>query len=185
MSGQVRIQMELGFALNARVPIGIDPEKVREIPLTKGLVAIVDADDYERLSQWKWCIQGRYAVRSNKGHMKMHRIILGIQNSKDLLVDHINRNPLDNRKLNLRIADYSINGWNSKMQSNNTSGYRGVCSFKGKWQADIHVNMKLIYLGRYSNIIDAALAYDRAVIKYRGADAPLNFPERIGEDNVR
>ena len=88
-------------------------ESYREMPLTKGKVAIVDADDYEWLSQWKWsarfCNSIWYAVRGStcggkRKDFSMHREILGLRAGDGREVDHINRNSLDNRRINLRVS---------------------------------------------------------------------------------
>lgn len=105
----------------------------RLIPLTQGHNAIVDVDDFERLSQWNWAvIKGtrsltNYAYRS-EGHggrkIFMHRIVLGLKDAE--LADHINKNGLDNRKCNLRKATVSQNCQNRRTPKNNTSGFKGV-----------------------------------------------------------
>lgn len=97
---------------------------MKEIPLTKGLVAIVDDDDYERVCVFSWYAMPRkytaYAARSGprdeQGHREyipMHRFILGIRPEDGGVVDHINRNGLDNRRSNLRVTNKSGNALNS------------------------------------------------------------------------
>ena len=77
---------------------------MKEIKLTKGKVAIVDNDDFEFLNIQKWYLSSHgYAVTGKSPHQYMHRIIN--KTPKNLLTDHINRNTLDNRKINLRNAD--------------------------------------------------------------------------------
>jgi hypothetical protein len=97
---------------------------------------------------------------------------------ENYVVDHINRNPLDNRRCNLRYATYQQNTINRKAQKNNKSGYRGVSLYKNrnycKWRARIKVNEKSIYIGYYKNKIDAAKAYNKAAKKYFGDFAVLN-----------
>jgi len=164
---------------------------MKEIPLTQGRVALVDDEDYEWLNQWKWCAYKHrytfYAHRCvwNKGKkitMKMHREILGLILKDGKVGDHKDRNGLNNQKDNLRIVNNSLNGYNCKMQTSNTSGYRGVnhCEKQyGYWRVRIGVNRQRIECGMFKNILDAAKVYDKAAIKYYGDNAILNFPKRI------
>lgn len=129
---------------------------MKEIPLTQGKVAIVDDEDYEWLMQWKWryligSTNGR-AVRSDKINGRyvtiyMHREI--VPGSK--MVDHINKNSLDNRKINLRPADYSLNSRNRNLQSNNSSGMAGVTWAKNRnrWLAFTRIYGKFKHIGYY------------------------------------
>jgi len=140
-------------------------------------VALVDDDDYERLSQFVWRFQkGRqtgYAVRGDG--ILMHSEVLGTA----LEVDHVNRNGLDNRKVNLRHATPSQQQAN-KIKGNwrkFTSKYKGVHFYQNRWQATICKNKKKIYLGRFLDEVDAARAYDRAAIELFGEFAATNFPE--------
>ena len=109
----------------------------------------------------------------------MHREVLRIPDH--LLVDHINRNGLDNRKANLRPATAAQNTRNqAKRQDRNfSSKYKGVSRNGGKklWQAVIHVNCMTMYLGSFHRETQAAKAYDRAARRYHGEFAVLNFPE--------
>jgi len=188
MNGIPESQMS-EFARDVTVPIGIENGTIRVIPLSQGLVTIIDMEDYEWLNQWKWHTEkGRhtyYAARTCGGRkvvrtlFKMHREILGLQHGDEREGDHKNRHGLDNRRLNLRIASRSLNRHNSLLYSNNVSGYRGVSwdSQNKKWQADLRINRKYIWLGRFASPYDAALAYDKAAIKYWGPNATLNFPK--------
>ena len=114
----------------------------------------------------------------------MHREILGLTYGDGKIADHRDRNGLNNQKHNLRIVTESLNGYNCKMQKSNTSGYRGVNHYKkqyGYWRVRIGVNKQRIECGIFKDVIMAALAYDKAAIKYFGEDAILNFPERRSE----
>lgn len=162
-------------------------ERSREIPLTKGQTAIVDAADYEWLNQWKWCAtsNGRtwYAVRwvSGGGRKRvaifMHRVILGIE--KGLFVDHIDHDGLNNRRANLRPVTNSQNLANSRKQARNTSGYKGVTwSKKYKvWVAHIVVNQRQRHVGQFATAEEAAHAYDAAAREAFGEYANVNFTE--------
>lgn len=168
-----------------------------EIPLTKGKVSIVDADKYDYLLQWNWhygssrgsLING-YAARAasrigrkNETEFKgsklifMHRQLLNPE--EGYFVDHINRNTLDNRIKNLRIATRAENAKNSGKNKTNTTGYKGVfIEKKGNYfayRARIKLNGEKINLGCFKTAVEAALAYDDAAIKYHGEFAFLNF----------
>lgn len=85
-------------------------------------------------------------------------------------IDHINRDPSDNRWCNLRIASYAENNRNKSIGIDNTSGYKGVNwhKHKNKWRSEIKVNKKAIHLGYYDNKEEAAEAYIQAAKKYHG-----------------
>ncbi len=139
--------------------------------------ALVDEGDIGLVSGYKWYLHPRgYAGHKNgKFQVLMHRLVMGITKGE---IDHINRNKLDNRRRNLRVVTASQNqAWKS-IQSNNTSGYRGVRWSKNAWQAGIKVNGRGIYLGRYQVKEDAARAYDQAAKTYFGEFANLNFKEQ-------
>jgi len=92
----------------------------------------VDDSDFESISETTWRRHSfGYAVKRVGGkQIFMHRMILDAPD--DMEVDHINGNPQDNRRSNLRLCTHRQNGINRKMSKNNTSGYRGVYFDKGK-----------------------------------------------------
>jgi hypothetical protein len=94
------------------------------------------------------------------------------------VIDHINRNGLDNRRANLRLATVTQNAWNSKKR-NSRSGYKGVwfAAEKGLWRAAIVNEGRKIHLGYFKDKTAAARKYDEAAKKYRGQFALLNFPD--------
>jgi hypothetical protein len=152
-----------------------------EILISDGNITIVDDEDFERLSQWKWSANGNgYAVRGehlgNRKYRKiyLHREILGAERGEK--VDHVNGNQLDNRKENLRIATQAQNAMNIGIRKNNKSGMKGVRyeERRSKWRAEIKVNYKNKFLGYFDNKIDAAKSYNTAAIKYHGEFARLN-----------
>ena len=153
----------------------------KEIQLTRGMVALVDDEDFVYLSKHNWYAhRGRdskdfYAVRSNRC-IRMHREIMNAKSGQ--FVDHRNGNTLDNRRSNLRFCTPSQSQMNRGIPPNNTSGYRGVFRDKrsGKWRAAIKINYKQIRLGNFIIKEDAARAYDTAAKKYHGEFARLNFP---------
>jgi hypothetical protein len=152
----------------------------RLIPLTRGRFAIVDADDYPRLSKYTWFAEGTqknyYAVRKQNGKsIKMHR---QITNAPDhLVVDHIDHQGLNNRKQNLRPCTFAQNCRNSRATARKTSKYKGVHWHKGqkKWAAQITADKKSYHLGYFYDEIAAARAYDKAARKLHGQFASLNF----------
>lgn len=149
---------------------------MKKIPLTRGMFALVDDEDYEFLSQWKWfCDSNNYAARGCKERILMHRLINKTPEGLD--TDHINGNRLDNRRSNLRSAHRWQNAVNRPRQSNNTSGFKGVSLHKrnGKWQAWVIQNKIQYHLGYFQTKYDAAAAVDREALKRTGEFARLNL----------
>lgn len=155
------------------------------IPLTKGKFAIVDPDDFFRLSGYKWQAKGDktfYATRAaprehgKLRHIPMHREILDVP--AGMVVDHINHNGLDNRKANLRPATFAQNVWSSARRRG-CSGYKGVSFDKERrlWNVNIAYYGKVEFLGSFSDKIEAAKVYDEAARKHHGEFATLNFPD--------
>jgi hypothetical protein len=161
----------------------------KEIPLTQGKFAIVDDDDYERVSQFKWCYDKKgYAVRGvtiNGKHttQSMHRFIMNCPPGYE--VDHKNGNGLDNRKENLRICTKAENVRNNYGRSHNTSGYKGVYWHKKakKWAAQLTTKGKNYHLGLYDNKEDAARAYNKKALELFGEFARINVIK--GDDSDR
>ncbi|MDR4987189.1 AP2 domain-containing protein [Bacillus cereus] len=153
----------------------------KKIKLNNGGFALVSDEDFEELSKYKWHRRSSdgYAARTiyENGKfttVRMHREI--IKAPPGLVVDHINRDRLDNRRENLRIATRSQNTANSIAPSTNKSGYKGVQYRKEqkRWRAVIRVNGKHISLGQYGTAEEAAQAYNEAAVKYFGEYARIN-----------
>ncbi len=127
----------------------------KQIPLSQGQFAIVDADDYEALSRFKWHCRNGYAVRNCKrtevgrASIHMHRVVN--KTPPGMEADHINRNRLDNRKCNLRACTLAENLRNKGDYRNNTSGVRHVYFNKaeGRFKAIVRINGKQKCLGTF------------------------------------
>lgn len=146
---------------------------------------LVDAEDYERMSQFNWFLHKGYAIRNlprvngrRLGGMLMHREIMGVVADQD--VDHINGVGLDNRKVNLRACVARQNGANQGVRKNNSSGYKGVAWFKrdAKWRAYVAYLGKQIHLGYFEDKHDAAKAYNEKAQELWGEYARMNDIKR-------
>jgi hypothetical protein len=152
---------------------------MKEIPLTHGIVALVDDGDFERLSQWKWHLkESGYAVRRSypsRKFISMHREVS--KPPAELEVDHINGNRLDNQAKNLRNCTRAENSHNTKAHNDNATGFKGVTYLKRrkKWMARICKNYLTTYLGYFETPEAAARAYDEAARKIFGTFANLNY----------
>jgi len=142
--------------------------------------AIVDPEDYEKIAVDDWQLYNNHNCKYYAARIEdckivfMHRQIMG--NPAGKVIDHRNREGLDNRKSNLRLATHSQNNCNRK-QIQGSSKYRGVNYVKNrkKWRAAINYNRIYKHLGFFENEEDAARAYDEAAKIYHGEFATLNF----------
>lgn len=145
------------------------------INLTKGKSVIVDDEDFIWLNNLKWhyrrCGNSGYAVRVpyKQPAVYMHRLIMLCP--IDFEVDHINGNPLDNRKENLRFCSRSENCRNSKIKSNNKSGFKGVDCLRGKWRVTIQGQ----HIGYFVTKEEVAKEYNREAIKRYSEFGKLNI----------
>lgn len=146
-----------------------------------GIKILIDKDDYEKIKNHTIGIMskgkngGRYAritvtINNKKKRVLLHRYIMNVHKKRLPIIDHKNRNTLDNRKSNLRLCTYSENMRNHGKRKDNSSGYIGVAWDKSrdKWKAYIQVNNKKISLGDFINKEDAVKAYLTASKKYHG-----------------
>lgn len=154
------------------------------IPLTRGKVATIDFEDFEKVRPYKWHavkMQARwYAMHrfGKHGHcMPMHRFILDAP--EGCQVDHEDGDGLMNRRYNIRLCSRSQNQQaKQRKRAGSTSQFRGVSWYSrdSVWVAQICKNGTWFYLGRYRDEEDAARAYDAAARKYFGEFASPNFP---------
>ena len=158
---------------------------MKEIPLTRGYVALVSDEDYPELSRYKWHVVGHgrrlYAARKHtvdgvKTSLYMHVAVM--QPPDGMQTDHIDGDSLNNQRHNLRNATLQQNNRNKRKQGGTVSQYKGVSWDKKlkKWRAWISHNNKRIYLGVHIYEEGAARAYDEAAKRYYGEFANLNFP---------
>jgi hypothetical protein len=162
-------------------------EPFRRVYVSDGRYALVDQQDFYRVSKLDWIIKedfdSVYAVRFFKETGRrsrldsMHRFIC--KPAKGLFIDHKNCNGLDNRRDNLRPATQSQNTCNRPKRRNTTSRFIGVHLAKKekRWAAQIKYKGGKKWLGYFDNEEDAARAFDRAARKYHGEFARLNFPQ--------
>lgn len=142
---------------------------------------LVDDEDWDRVKDYKWMLaleqSSFYIVTGQpkrKDRVRFHRLITNAVEGQ--IVDHINRNTLDNRKSNLRFVTAKENAQNRSKQKGTSSRYRGVtwCKRNKKWLAAIRsIIGKRKHLGYFNIEEDAARAYDKAVDFY-GSLAPKN-----------
>lgn len=154
------------------------------ILLSNGDLCFVDDDWHPMLScvNWNICTNRwtSYAVhreRYGQGRrhiVAMHRLILDAGPGE--VVDHINGNGLDNRRVNLRIVTTHENNLNRFKNTRGSSQFKGVTWAKERWQAQIKLHGQMYYLGRFESEIEAARAYDLAARKLFKEFAKLNFP---------
>ena len=153
-------------------------------PLKYRRVAVVDDEDYVRVTKHRWHID----IRSGQifTYIRQRRLPLGnyiLDLSFDTLVDHKDRRPDNNCRSNLRIATQSQNRANRRMSRQSKSGYIGVEPVSNqRYKGYINVNGKRISLGQYSTGEEAAIARDKAAREFHGDFAVLNFPNEESDD---
>lgn len=141
----------------------------------------IDYNDYEIICKYTWNQKNNtgyiYANHNNK-RIYLHRLLFNLT-EKNKYVDHINHNILDNRRKNLRVVSNSQNQMNRDKPKQNTSGIKGVYWHKNKekWQANIQVDNKLLYLGIFDSKQDAIKARKAAEKKYFNE---YNYYKNIG-----
>lgn len=147
----------------------------------KILEVLVDDDKYYELDKYWWTNRTGYVY--NKDGVLMHRYLLNAK-KEDPVVDHINKNKLDNRIANLRFSTSQKNSHNKTKTKNSTSNYFGVNKRKGVktgYTASISKDGIAYRLGTYTDEIEAAKVYDKKARELYGSFANLNFPDKVEE----
>jgi len=151
---------------------------IKRIPVGDGQYVLVDAADHEWLSRWTWHLTDGYAARwKGSKRIYMHREIA--RPPEGMIVDHINRNRMDNCRANLRVCTHQENMYNKAKRAGSCSRFKGVGYRKnrGQWFAEVRFEGKPIWLGFFDDEVEAARAYDRKAVEFFGEFAHLNFPE--------
>ncbi|MEK6879786.1 MAG: hypothetical protein AABY22_09275 [Nanoarchaeota archaeon] len=165
----------------------------KRIKLTKGKYAIVDNDSFELIKDYKWRAKkdkntyyaySRHRVDGKRKHIAMHRLIMNAQPRQ--IIDHIDKNGLNNKKSNLRFCNTSQNAANHHPRGK--SKYLGVCPKLRKWKtrngkeksrqvwvAQLTMNYKRMFFKYFETEIESAKAYNEVAIKYHGKFANLNI----------
>lgn len=177
-----------------QLPVRTTVPETRQIRLTQGQLATVDAADFDDLNKYKWCAwwnpctRSYYAVRyatytdasgkTKKTSVYMHRQILELHRGDHRQGDHINHETLDNRRGNLRIATRSEQQHNTRRRQDNRSGYKGVVWNRGSksWTSRLTIDGKQTQIGSFSTAEAAAQAYDAEARRVYGEFALLNHP---------
>jgi hypothetical protein len=155
----------------------------QSIPLGQGAFALVDDADYDPLRRFEWWLsKNGYAVGFVPADGKfrltyMHRLILNAAPGQ--LVDHINRNPLDNQRTNLRLATPRQNGQNKRISRLSHTHLKGVGWHKRRCRYHARIQFQGIryHLGFFDDAREAALAYDAAARTLFGEFALCNYPD--------
>ena len=161
---------------------------MKTIPLTKGYVALVDDEDYERVSAFKWCAHVKpgknfhlvYALRSLRMNGKkvfifMHRFVLNHNGP----VDHRDNNGINNQKYNLRSASVGQNATNRRQKS--TRRFRGIrfVASGQTYRAEIKVNGVSHQIGNFKTEEDAATAYNFRALELVGDFTRFNTVQEL------
>ena len=140
---------------------------------SKGDKFYFDHQDYDLVSRYSWCKDKDGYLTAGSGHdgtaKRLHSLIMG-KPEKGYVIDHINHNPKDNRRCNLRIVPFFVNCINTGIRATNKSGITGICweKSRNKWRVMIGYMNQNIFIGRYNSLDDAIEARKNAEKKYFG-----------------
>lgn len=170
---------------NTRVWVPIDKGDYLLIPLSLGLYAEIDKNDYDKIKSYSWSVKktknGLYAITMPKKSGKkivMHQLLLNTIGKQDVEVDHKDGNGLNNRRSNIRVGTKSDNMANVMKHLGCTSQYKGVVKVQNNKYAMQFTYNKRKFYKLFNNELDAALYYDDLARKYHGEFACVNFPQQ-------
>lgn len=159
---------------------------MKKIYTSKREEILVDDADYEWLNSFRWHLKksrekyyptrGIYdPVTQNTKSMKMSRMIMDAP--KGILVDHRNGDTMDHTRGNLRLATNSENGFNSRIPTHNTSGYKWICwdKSRSKWHVSTKLNQKKINVGRFDTLEEAIQAVQDKILPLMGEFVPSEY----------
>lgn len=158
---------------------------VAEGSLPDGTHFFIDSEDVPSVSQHHWRMQKGYITHSN-GVLKLHQFLMGFTATEDFVIDHINRNPLDCRKSNLRIVTWHQNSMNVSIGKRNRTGFLGVYFDKhmNRYVSKIGMNNKRIYLYSSHDPKECAAAYNLAAEELYGEYAGYHNPVPKASEDI-
>lgn len=157
----------------------------------------IDDDDYEIVKDYKWYYSNGYATttfhrigcsktdKNRNVNIRMHQLIMGEPPQEGLILDHKDRNRINNKRSNLRWVTYQQNLFNSSPAKNSKLGLKGITREGNKYGVNIKVDGIGYHLGAYSTKKEAAMVYDKAARFHRGEYAYLNFPDEFYDGLVK